>query len=56
MGSVREDHGQDPSPCAGEGVGDIVILGYHGLGCSRRHGGQRWCAVVVELMVEMEMV
>lgn len=53
MDSLREDHGQDSSPCAGEGVGDIVILGYHGLGCSRRHSGQWWCAAAV-VLVEME--
>lgn len=36
---VREDHGQDAASGAGEGVGDIVVLGYHGLGRGGGHGG-----------------
>lgn len=51
MLAVREDHGEDAAPGAGQGVGDIVILGNDGLGCDR-HGerarfkssrSSRWC-------------
>ena len=29
---IRQDHGQDAAAGAGEGVGDVVILGNGGLG------------------------
>ena len=37
---IRQNHGQDAATSAGKRVGDIVVLGYHGLGvrhdCSYR--------------------